>query len=132
MRYGRSSRLEVNLPALSSLSLEEHGMSEAISERQQYWLDHILAADKFNGSLVEYANVEGLRVKDLYQWKTLLARRGLIAGKAAKPKAFVPVRKTISSPQAVLVLPNGARIEFSGGLDSDTVKSLVTVASELG
>jgi len=107
-------------------------MSEAISERQQYWLDHILAADKFNGSLVEYGNVEGLKVKDLYQWKTLLARRGVIVGKAAKPKAFVPVRKTISSSQAPLVLPNGVRIEFCGCPDSDTLKSLVTVASELG
>ncbi len=26
---------------------------EPITERQQYWLDHILAADGFNGTLVE-------------------------------------------------------------------------------
>ncbi len=106
--------------------------SEAITDRQQHWLDHILAADKFNGSLVEYAKVEGLKVKDLYQWKTIFARRGVIASKVAKPKAFIPVRETISSAQAALVLPNGVRIEFSACLDSDTLKSLVTVASELG
>ena len=37
---------------------DQYMSSEAITDRQQHWLDHILAADKFNGSLVEYANVE--------------------------------------------------------------------------
>ncbi len=55
-------------------------MSKAvITERQQYWLDHIRAADAFDGTLVEYAKAEGLKVKDLYQWKTVLIRRGFVA-----------------------------------------------------
>ncbi len=55
-------------------------MSKAvITERQQYWLDHIRAADAFDGSLVEYAKAEGMKVKDLYQWKTVLIRRGFVA-----------------------------------------------------
>ncbi len=42
-------------------------MSKAvITERQQYWLDHIRAADAFDGTLVEYAKAEGMKVKDLY------------------------------------------------------------------
>ena len=37
-------------------------MSEqAVTERQQYWLDHILAADAVEGSLIEYAKAEGQR-----------------------------------------------------------------------
>lgn len=103
-----------------------------ITERQQYWLDHVQAADAFNGTLVEYAKVEDLKVKDLYQWKTLLTRRGFIVGKAIKPKAFIPVQKTSSSAQAVLVLQNGVRIELAGGIDADNVKTLVLAASELG
>ncbi len=50
-------------------------MSDTITERQQYWLNHIQAADKFDGTRVEYAKAEGLKVKDLYQWKTLLTLR---------------------------------------------------------
>ena len=108
-------------------------MSETtITERQQYWLDHIRAANRFEGTLVEYAKGEGLKVKDLYQWKTLLARRGVIARKGDKPKAFVAVRETVTASKATLVLPNGSRIELSGGIDAETVKSLVTAASELG
>ncbi len=103
-----------------------------ITKRQQYWLDQIQAANAFEGTLVDYASAEGLKVKDLYQWKTLLTRRGFIAGNAVKPKAFIPVQKTSSSAQAVLVLPNGVRIELAGNIDTGNVKALITAASELG
>ena len=104
----------------------------AITERQQYWLDHILAAESFNGTLVEYAGVEGLKVKDLYQWKTLLSRRGVITGKGAQQKAFVAVRESTTASMAALLLPNGIRIELSGAVDTETIQSLVTAASSFG
>ncbi len=104
-----------------------------ITERQQYWLDHVQAAETFNGTLVEYAEVEGLKVKDLYQWKTILMKRGILACKAKAP-AFVPVREAVSTSKTIrvaLVLPNGFRIELTGGIDADNVKTLVLAASEL-
>ncbi len=105
-----------------------------ITERQQYWLDHVQAAGAFNGTLVEYAKVEGLTVKDLYQWKTILVKRGFLANPV--PSAFVQVGETVhtsrSAQAAVLVLLNGSRIEFTGGIDADNVKTLVLAASELG
>jgi len=108
-------------------------MSEqAITQRQQYWLGHIRSADASDGTLVDYAKSEGLKVKDLYQWKTLLARLGVIAGKASKPKAFVAVRESVTAGKATLVLPNGARLEFSGDVGAETIQSLVTAASSLG
>jgi hypothetical protein len=107
-------------------------MSEkAITERQQYWLNHIRLADASGGTLVDYANSEGLKVKDLYQWKTLLLRRGVISGKADKPKAFVAVRESTPASKAALLLPNGVRIEFTGGVDAETIQSLVIAASSL-
>ncbi len=106
-------------------------MSKAVlTERQQYWLDHIQSADEFDGTLVEYAKAEGMKVKDLYQWKTILMRRGFLA--KPEPPAFVPVRETASTTMAALVLPNGSRIELSGGIDTESVKALVLAASELG
>lgn len=108
-------------------------MSEnAISEWQQYWLDHIKAADASEGTLINYAQAQGLTVKDLYQWKTVLARRGVIAAKGDRPKAFVPVRETVTASAAALVLPNGSRLELSGSLDSEHIKALILAESELG
>jgi hypothetical protein len=36
-----------------------------ITERQQYWLDH-MAGETFDGSLAEYARSAGLKPKGLY------------------------------------------------------------------
>jgi len=37
-----------------------------ITQRQQYWLDHIRAAEDFEGSIADYARSEGLKPKELY------------------------------------------------------------------
>jgi hypothetical protein len=36
-----------------------------ITKRQQHWLDHIRAADAFDGSIADYARSEGLKPKEL-------------------------------------------------------------------
>ena len=49
-----------------------------ITERQQYWRDHVLAATAYEGSIVEYAAANNLKTKDLYQWKTALTKCGFL------------------------------------------------------
>jgi len=49
-----------------------------ITERQQYWREHVLAAAAHEGSIVEYAAANNLKTKDLYQWKTALIKRGFL------------------------------------------------------
>lgn len=107
-------------------------MSETtITEPQQYWLGQIRAANAFEGSVADYARAEGLTPKELYQWKTILTRRGLLPGKKIRsdfvPVATTPVRSSVVS----LLLPNGVRLEFSGELGSEQMHSLVTAASQL-
>lgn len=105
----------------------------AITKRQRYWLNHIKAADASDGSLVAYAAAHQLKVKDLYQWKTALARRGFLPSKRSEP-AFVPVAP---APPAVLgagckvTLPNGVRLQFTGNLDASSVRNILTAASRL-
>lgn len=104
-----------------------------ITERQQDWLDHIKAAEDFDGSVADYARAEGLRPKELYQWKTILTRRGLLAGKKASTD-FVQVMgppRSVQSARASLVMPNGVRLEFHGELDAEQVGALVSAASAL-
>lgn len=107
-------------------------MSEStITERQQYWLDQIRAANAFEGSIADYARAEGLTPKELYQWKTILTRRGLLPAKKIRSD-FVPVAtKPVRSGVVSLVLPNGVRVEFDGELRSEQIHSLVTAASQL-
>jgi len=50
----------------------------AITQRQKFWRDHVLAAAASDGTIVEYAKANGLKTKDIYQWKTSLTKRGLL------------------------------------------------------
>lgn len=103
-----------------------------ITERQQFWLDHLRSAEAFDGSVADYARAEGLTPKELYQWKTILTRRGLLPGKK-RGSDFVQVVTPlpVSSTGVSLVLPNGVKLEFHGDLGSDQVSSLVAAASRL-
>ncbi len=58
-----------------------------ITQRQQYWLGHIRAAEDFDGRIADYSRSEDLKPKELYQWKTLLAKRGLLEDTAAADTA---------------------------------------------
>jgi uncharacterized protein len=94
-------------------SLELLLMSETtIIERQQQWLNDIKAADAFDGGVADYARAEGLTPKELYQWKTILTRRGLLPGQKIRSD-FVPVATPpVWSSVASLLLPDGVRLEF--------------------
>ena len=104
-----------------------------ITKRQRHWLNHIKAADASDGSLVEYSAAHKLNVTDLYQWKTVLARRGFLPSKKSEP-AFVAVAPAI--PTALLAncnvtLPNGVRMQFTAKSNSTTLHDILTAASRV-
>jgi hypothetical protein len=114
-----------------------------LTKRQRYWLRHIKAADASDGTLVAYAKAHKLKVRDLYQWKTALGRRGLLKTKRAKPagSSFVPV-KPVAAPasppppmsaesQYTVTLPNGVRLDFAGTLGPESLLDLLQAASRL-
>ena len=89
-----------------------------ITERQQFWLDHIQAADTFDGSIADYARSEGLKPKELYSWKGILARRGLLSDAVADDNSggFVRLLAPTRALGMSLVLRNGVRLEWHGEL----------------
>jgi hypothetical protein len=110
-----------------------------LTKRQRYWLRHINAADASHGTLVAYAKDHKLKVRDLYQWKTALGRRGLLPGKREKPagSSFVSVKPTSPLPplsaesQCTVTLPNGVRLDFTGALGPESLHDLLQAASRL-
>jgi len=104
-----------------------------ITERQQHWLGHIQAADAFDGSIADYARSEGLKPKELYSWKGILARRGLLGTEAAAESqaGFVRVIAPSRPLGMSLVLPNGVRLEWHGELGPEQLEALVLTASRL-
>jgi len=41
--------------------------TKPITIRQQQWLNHVLAAAAYDGSIVDYAKAKNLNTKDIYQ-----------------------------------------------------------------
>ncbi len=108
-----------------------------ITERQQYWRSHVLAAAAYKGSIVEYAAANNLKTKDLYQWKTALTKRGFLS-KASDPQSateFAEIK--ISSRSAAepahtgtnahcrLTLPCGSVLEYFNAVDPESIAQLI-------
>ena len=62
------------------------------SDRQRRWLDHLVACGRSGRPLSEYASEHGLDLQQLYNWKTVLKRRGLLPGGAS---TAVRARRTV-------------------------------------
>lgn len=106
---------------------------QPITELQQFWLDHIKAADASNDSRVAYAAAHDLKVKHLYQWKTALRRVGLLPTPTRKP-SFVPVATRpapVPPTSCSITLPNGVRLQFAGDLDAALLSQLLSAAHSL-
>ena len=49
-----------------------------LTERQQYWLNHIRACDAAGQTSVDYARAQGINVKSLYSARKALAEKGTV------------------------------------------------------
>ncbi len=52
-------------------------LAKTMTTKQGLWLSHVKAADESKGTIADYANTHGLRLKTLYQWKSKLIKLGL-------------------------------------------------------
>lgn len=91
-------------------------MPKSLTAKQQYWFDHITAAQHNSQSLSDYAVQHNLSIKALYNWRWMLSKR--IEKPTPKKSAFVKILPPASSARAreestVVILPNGIRLQFS-------------------
>ena len=103
-----------------------------LTERQQFWLEHLRGWEKSGGSMASYAAAQGLEVRALYHWKRWLVNKGLFKTLHKRPR-FKRV-KVVDSPSAAgcrLHLPNGALLEWGSPLTVDDLGALLKVASKL-
>ena len=105
-----------------------------ITERQSYWRDHVLAAASFDGTIVEYAQANDLKTKDIYQWKTSLTKRGFLpANDQAVTTDFVVVNPTDTVPSQPsepvhcrLTLPCGTVLEYFTPVEPASLSRLLS------
>jgi cytolysin (calcineurin-like family phosphatase) len=84
----------------------------ALTDKQNFWKQHLEAAESFDGTLADYARAHDLSAKKLYGYKTRIRQRE--AG-AETSNGFVKVMsQAVASLSPVTVtLPNGVRLTLS-------------------
>ena len=88
-----------------------------LTEKQQYWFDHLRNCQTSGGTIKAYAEKHGLSLPSLYFWKRQLREDGLLEGNRQTSVRF---RRLEMCPGAVplpvagrICLPNGVTVEWS-------------------
>ena len=105
---------------------------EPISTKQRYWLRHIKASEVKGISLSRYAASQGINLKSLYQWKSKLVKLGLHSNQTGKSASnFIEVKPPATEPSqnsCVVSFGNGARVEFTGRVDAQSIQAILAGA----
>ncbi len=105
-----------------------------LTERQQFWLDHIHACEASGSSAKQYAEDHDLPVTALYQSKRDLRRRGLLPTSLHKTPSFAKVHMTAGDTRKDVLricFPNGIRIEWPTSSRGGEVKQLLQMVANL-
>jgi hypothetical protein len=105
----------------------------SLTERQQYWLNHIRACDAAGQTSIDYAREHGINVKTLYSARKALAEKGTLP----RPQhSRFQKAQLASSPRPVdgqwhVQLPSGAVVAFSGKVDAATLSLVLNTTATL-
>ncbi len=102
----------------------------SLTEKQRYWLEHIETAEREGLCPRAYAERHGIRVSQLYYWRSTLRKRGVLESKEA-PAEFVAVRVRESRAEVRVHLPNGVVVACSQPLTEAAWLSVLRGASQL-
>ena len=90
--------------------------TSSLTEKQQFWLDHLRNCQASHGTIKAYAEAHGLSLPSLYFWKRQLMDDGLLEGSRQTSVRFkrLDMCLTASVPVAGRIcLPNGVMVEWS-------------------
>ena len=105
-----------------------------LTERQQYWLNHLRACDASGLTSIDYAREHGIKVKSLYSARKALAKKGTLAPhprSSAFQKVAVAGGNPISNHQWQVQLPNGAIVSFGGSVDAGSLSVVLDAVAKL-
>lgn len=108
-----------------------------ITPKQRYWLDHVKRADNSGLRYTTYARQENINHNALYNWKSILIKKGLLASAPSKASPFVDITPSVTmipsramwghTPSMIdVVLPNGILIRLDE-LRKEILDLLVTL-----
>ena len=110
-------------------------MSEAketrLTERQGYWLEQIKACEASGKTVAEYAAGQGIEAQTMYASKRMLVKKGVLP--ASRPSRFqrAQVSGVAVGSEWRIRLPNGVSVAFSGAMDREILRTVLSTAAAL-
>jgi hypothetical protein len=107
-----------------------------LTERQQYWLEHIRSCDASGLTSIDYARQHGIKVKSLYSARKALAEKGKLPPPAPAAVRFQKVQvrggpdRDGHCPWHVR-LPNGAAVSFGDPVDAAALSLVLSTVAAL-
>ena len=102
-----------------------------LTERQQFWLDHLRVCREQGHTLRGYAKAYRLSVSGLYTAHSTLKSRGVLTEPATSAPTFVPVRITPSGAAFRVHLPNGVVFEVPAHVEGTACTTVLDCVSRL-
>ena len=106
--------------------------SKGLTERQQFWLEHLQACEEAGETTKAYADLHGLSVSMMYSWRKELTIRGVLSRQSSgyRSPGFDRVQIVESKILAGtwwITFPNGVQIECSGVIDGSSQSILMAL-----
>ncbi len=106
-------------------------LTQARTERQRFWVEHLNACQEQKLSLKAYARAHGLSVSALYAAKSACKRRDKLSQGGVPTPKLVPVRLAPTASMVRVLLSNGVVVEFPESIDPQRCQALLISASAL-
>jgi len=102
-----------------------------LTESQSRWLKTLQACKASGKTMKAFAASEELDLNELYTWKKVLVKKGVLP-RTQKPRfQKVKIVDTGPVPECRILLPNGVAVILPGGLDSMGMTQLLRSAMQL-
>lgn len=94
-----------------------------LTAKQQYWAEHLQQADSFDGSLAEYARMQGVSAQHLYQWRNILRKREIT--QVASETVFTEVTRSGFDGSSLTLQLGNAQMTFQSLPDTQWLANLI-------
>ena len=102
---------------------------QALTDRQQYWLEHIRACEASGKGATAYAAEHGFRVGAMYAGKKALVKKGVLPGTRHSRFQRVQAEADSVGGKWRIQLPNGVSVDFSGTVDAGSLSTVLNTAA---
>jgi hypothetical protein len=109
----------------------DNAQKSSLTERQQYWLNHIRACEASGKSIADYAVDHDINVKTMYAGKKMLVTKGILPRTRSNRFQRAQLSSLAANQDWRIHLPNGVSVAFSGAVDAQTLSTVLNTAASV-